>query len=90
MDIVDAIEMVAYGLGAAALLILLLFLGVRSAHRLAGPFASGAAVAALAVTGTLTIRDAIRKRWTPASIAVGVAYALCLVALIAAELLIWE
>lgn len=90
MDILDAIEMFAYGLGAAALLMLLLFLGVRSAHRLAGPFASGTAVAAVVVIAALTVRDAIRKRWTPASIGVGVAYALCLVALIAAEVLVWE
>ena len=85
LDVLDAIETLAYGLGALALLVFLLFLGIRAAHRLAGPAASGTAVAAALTAVVVVARDAPRRRWSPVSVGAACAYGLCLVALIVAE-----
>ena len=84
-EVLDVIDMVLYGVGALALLLFLVFLGIRSAHRLAGPVASGATGAAAIAGFAVVIRDARRKRWTPVSIGAIAAYALCLVALIVGD-----
>ena len=80
-EVLDVIDMVLYGVGALALLLFLVFLGIRSAHRLAGPVASGVTAAAAIAAFAVVIRDARRKRWTPVSIGAVATYALCLVAL---------
>ena len=87
-EVLDVIEMVLYGVGALALLLFLLFLGIRSAHRFAGPVASGPTGATAIAAFAVVIRDARRKRWTPVSIGAVAAYALCLVALIVGDALV--
>lgn len=88
LDIVDTIESVAYGLLALALLCVILFLGVRAAHRLAGPAASGAAIALCAAAVGTVVRDVVRRRWSRVSVAAAVAYAACFLAVIAAEIVL--
>ena len=85
LGVLDGIEMVIYGLGAVALLLLLMFVGIRAAHRIAGPVATGVATGAvLAVIGAV-VRDARRRRWGPVSVGAVTAYVLCLLALIVAD-----
>ena len=84
-QVFDTIETLFYGLIAVALFLALLFLGVRAAYRLAGPVGAGLAVGTiLAVVGRTTL-DIRRKRWSVASTVTFVAYALCVVAVIAAD-----
>ncbi len=85
MDILDGTEIVMYGLGSLALLFFLLFLGVRAAHRLAGPAAAGFAIAAAVLAAVIVVRDRRRRRWSPVSIVAAALYVLCLAALIAAD-----
>jgi hypothetical protein len=85
MEVFDGIEMVAYGVGALALLLFVVFLGIRSSHRLAGPYGSLPASITCVVVVAVLVRDGRRRRWSPVSVAVAIAYALCLVALIIGE-----
>ena len=77
--------MVAYGLGAVALLLFLVFLGIRAAHRVAGPAASGVAVVASVAAVAVVIRDIRRRRWSPVVVGAACGYGLCLVAVIATD-----
>ena len=81
----DTVETLFYGLLALALLLGLLFLGIRGAYRLAGPVGSGLAVGTILAVIGRTALDIRRKRWSVASTVTLVAYALCLVAVIAAD-----
>jgi len=85
VDTLDAIEMVVYGLGALALLLFLVFLGIRAAHRIAGPAASGVAVTASLATAAIALRDVRRRRWSFVSVGAACGYGLCLVAVIASD-----
>ena len=88
LDTLDAIEIVAYGLGAFALLLFLVFLGIRAAHRIAGPVASGVAVVASVAAVAVALRDVRRRRWSPVSVGAACGYGLCLVAVIATDLVL--
>lgn len=86
LDTLDAIEIVIYGLGALALLLCLVFLGIRVAHRIGGPAAFGVAVAASLAAAAIALRDVRRKRWSPVSVGAACGYGLSLAAVIAADL----
>ena len=88
LEVFDGIELLAYGFGALVVLVVVLFVGIRSAHRVGGPLASGAAIGATIGVTAVVARDAIRKRWSPVSVGVGALYALCFGALIAAEVFV--
>ena len=85
MDVVDSIEGLIYGVVALAFLLFLMFLGIRGAHRLAGPVGSGLGIGAILVVAGLVARDVQRKRWTLVSTLALGAYGLCLVAVIATD-----
>ncbi len=83
--VLDGIEMAYYGVGAFLVLSFLVFLGVRATHRLAGPGASGAAIVALLAVAGAIARDVKRRQWSPISVGAATGYAICILAMMAAD-----
>lgn len=84
-DTLDFIEMVIYGFGAAALMGVGLYLGIRAALDRGGPILASAVAGLLVLALGLVVRDVRRKAWSPISIFVAVVWALCILALIAID-----
>ncbi len=80
-EVVDGLETIFYGLAGLAVLGFILFRALGAAHRLGGPLALGMTVAvSVLVLGTV-VRDARRRQWSPASIALAATYLFCVLAL---------
>ncbi len=75
--LVDGLEAVFYGLGALAVLLVGVLLGLRAIYRLAGLPGLVPAVAAGVLIVAALVRDFRRRAWSVVSIAALVAYLCC-------------
>ena len=77
LNVIDGVEAAFYAIGAAVVLVCLVLLGVRSAHRIVGLVGSISAVAATALVLGIVVRDVLRRSSSAVSIAAACSYAGC-------------
>lgn len=82
----DGLEALLYGGMALFILVSLVIIGVRAAHRSAGPVGSGVVIFGLVLVLVMVVRDAYRRRWSPVSIGVLLSFIVCVLAVVALDL----